>query len=103
MTDTSAEHKAHTMTPVRIQRKRTKGFRLPENTVCVSRPSKWGNPFIVGVHGDAQKCVDMYRAALRGPDPMLTISTSTDPAHAAYLAAKADLHQFQRAPRDCQL
>jgi len=36
------------MTPMRIQRKRTKGFRLPENTVCVSRPSKWGNPFRVG-------------------------------------------------------
>ena len=76
------------MTPVRIQRKRTKGFRLPENTVCVSRPSKWGNPFIVGVHGDAQKCVDMYRAALRGPDPMLTISTSTDPAYVSELRGK---------------
>ncbi len=28
----------------RIQRKRTKGFRLPENTVCVNRGTKWGNP-----------------------------------------------------------
>lgn len=34
--------------PVRIQRKRTKGWRMPENTVYVGRPSKWGNPFIVG-------------------------------------------------------
>ena len=31
--------------PVRIQRKRTKGWRMPENTVYVGRPSKWGNPF----------------------------------------------------------
>src|SRR5690554_1957454 len=29
----------------RIQRKRTKGWRMPENTVYVGRPSKWGNPF----------------------------------------------------------
>lgn len=29
----------------RIQRKRTKGWRLPPNTVCVTRPSKWGNPY----------------------------------------------------------
>jgi len=31
--------------PVRIQRKRTKGWRMPENTVCVTRPSIFGNPF----------------------------------------------------------
>lgn len=29
----------------RIQRKRTKGFRLPDGTVCVTRPGPWGNPF----------------------------------------------------------
>jgi len=29
----------------RIQRKRTKGWRMPENTVYVGRPTKWGNPF----------------------------------------------------------
>lgn len=33
------------MTPERIQRKRTKGWRLPANTVCVSRPGRYGNPF----------------------------------------------------------
>lgn len=31
--------------PQRIQRKRTKGWRMPENTVYVGRPGKWGNPF----------------------------------------------------------
>lgn len=31
----------------RIQRKRTKGWRMPADTVSVSRPSKWGNPFLV--------------------------------------------------------
>lgn len=31
----------------RIQRKRTKGWKMPENTVYVGRPTKWGNPFII--------------------------------------------------------
>lgn len=35
--------------PVRIQRKRTKGWRMPENAVYVGRPSRWGNPFKVGM------------------------------------------------------
>ncbi len=30
--------------PRRIQRKRTKGWRMPPNTVYVGRGSKWGNP-----------------------------------------------------------
>jgi hypothetical protein len=33
--------------PKRIQRKRTKGWRMPENAVYVGRPSKWGNPIKV--------------------------------------------------------
>ena len=33
------------MTPKRIQRRRTKGWRMPKNTVYVGRPSRWGNPF----------------------------------------------------------
>jgi Domain of unknown function (DUF4326) len=34
--------------PQRIQRKRTKGWRKPPSTVCVTRPGKWGNSFKVG-------------------------------------------------------
>ena len=33
--------------PERIQLSRRKGWRKPDNTVVVSRPSKWGNPFAV--------------------------------------------------------
>ena len=36
------------MKPKRIQRKRTKGWRMPEGAVFVGRPTKWGNPFAVG-------------------------------------------------------
>ena len=34
--------------PIRIQRKRTKGWKMPPNTVYVGRPTKYGNPFTVG-------------------------------------------------------
>ena len=33
----------------RIQRKRTKGWRMPEGAVYVGRPSKWGNVYRIGM------------------------------------------------------
>lgn len=36
--------------PQRIQRKRTAGWRMPANTVSVTRPGPFGNPFKVGAH-----------------------------------------------------
>lgn len=33
--------------PIRVQRKRTKGWKMPPNTVSVTRPGPFGNPFIV--------------------------------------------------------
>ena len=47
--------------PKRIQRKRTKGWKMPEEAVYVGRPTKWGNPFKVGREGDAEMCVALYR------------------------------------------
>lgn len=35
------------MAPIRLQRKRQKGWRKPENSVIVDRTSRWGNPFRV--------------------------------------------------------
>jgi hypothetical protein len=54
--------------PKRIQRKRTKDWRMPENAVYVGRPSKWGNPFRVGIISDfgdvpdAETAVMFFRA-----------------------------------------
>lgn len=31
--------------PIRIQRKRTRGWKMPPNTVYVGRGSRWGNPW----------------------------------------------------------
>lgn len=55
--------------PQRIQRKRTKGWRMPEGAVYVGRPTVWGNPFRSGqtsphnfrVTLDAQHAVDLFR------------------------------------------
>ncbi len=33
--------------PERIQLKRHRGYRTPAGAVCVARPSKWGNPWVV--------------------------------------------------------
>ena len=50
--------------PQRIQCSRLKGYKMPPNTVRVARPSKWGNPFVIGIHGDAQTCVKLYQEKL---------------------------------------
>lgn len=45
----------------RIQRKRTRGWKMPANAVSVTRPGPYGNKFVVGVDGDAATCVELYR------------------------------------------
>lgn len=60
-------------TPTRIQRRRTKGWRMPENTLAVSRPGMFGNPWTVkkaravGFTGTdanlARMCVGIFRNA----------------------------------------
>jgi Domain of unknown function (DUF4326) len=46
--------------PVRVQRKRTKGWKMPENTVYVGRPTKLGNSYIVGNPTYTGKDIDGY-------------------------------------------
>lgn len=69
--------------PARVQRKRTKGWRMPPNTVYVGRGSKYGNPFnatqtyvchqhsgfpapLIKLHSapSLERCLDMYHAYL---------------------------------------
>lgn len=52
--------------PLRIQRKRRpKGFRLPPDAVVVTRPTKWGNPFSVGIWG-RELALRLFRNAVMG-------------------------------------
>ena len=57
--------------PERIQRKRTKGWRIPPNAIYVGRGTKWGNPFRVG---------DWFNTSAEGSDFMVE-----DRAHAVRL------------------
>lgn len=60
--------------PVRIQRKRTKGWRMPANTVYVGRPSVWGNRYEIGTWSNtlgrrvatAAEAVQLYRDVIWG-------------------------------------
>lgn len=66
--------------PIRVQLSRKKGWRLPPNTVVVSRPHRWGNPFKVGGYAevpnkrgstfrrikDQASAVRWFKAMLRG-------------------------------------
>jgi hypothetical protein len=50
--------------PRRIQLQRTKGWRKPAGAIVVARPSRWGNPFLLGLDGDRELIVRRYREAL---------------------------------------
>ena len=52
--------------PVRIQRKRTKGWEMPKNALYVGRPSIFGNPFPVNPYQSAEVAVQRYENWLRG-------------------------------------
>jgi hypothetical protein len=53
-----------------VQLRRTAGWRKPAGAIVVARPSRWGNPFVVGRDGDRAECVALYRRALeRGELP----------------------------------
>jgi hypothetical protein len=54
--------------PNRLQQKRTKGWRKPANSVVISRPSKWGNPFPIDAEHDRAAVVALFRAWIGGPD-----------------------------------
>lgn len=65
----------------RIQRRRTKGWRMPKGAVYVGRPSLWGNPFQpeaaweAGYRGSRHHmrgwCTILYRDWLAGKDDVL--------------------------------
>jgi hypothetical protein len=50
--------------PVRVRLRRTKGWRKPPNTVVVSKPTMWGNPFWKG-YGCRLTAAWSYEVALK--------------------------------------
>jgi hypothetical protein len=47
--------------PHRVQLRRSRGWKMPPNTVSVARPGKWGNPYHVEEYG-RQQAIAQYRA-----------------------------------------
>jgi len=58
---TEMESNVNDRTPQRIQRKRSKGWKMPEGAVYVGRPGKWGNPYAASGVTTAADAVQMYR------------------------------------------
>lgn len=50
------------MKPERVQRKRSKGWKMPVDTVYVGRPTQWGNPFAVSTCISLEQALNLYRA-----------------------------------------
>ena len=63
--------------PHRVQRRRTKGYRLPPNTVYVGQGTKRRNPWEVTPHEDGRATVT---------DPISCIAFESVPAAAAHAA-----------------
>ena len=96
--------------PERIQLRRSRGWRKPPDAVVVARPSRWGNPFVVGqrvagqqvrdrghavalframMADSPQRCADV-RATLAGRDlacwcPLVGPDGAPGPCHAEVL------------------
>lgn len=99
------------MSPKRVQRKRVKGWRKPENTVSVCRPGRWGNIFKIGSTNWIP--VDSSGTWSKEPHPPLTredaiqcfrycaeFDLQQDPAHFESLRGK-DLACFCRLDVPC--
>ncbi len=46
--------------PKRIQRKRTKGWKMPPNTLYVGRPTKWGNSYVIDSEDERAEAVESF-------------------------------------------
>jgi len=49
----------------RVVRRRVRGWRMPANTVSVTRPGRWGNPFKINGEMPAEQAVADFRLELR--------------------------------------
>ena len=64
------------MKPTRIQRKRTKGYKQPDNTCYCGRGSKWGNPFVVGKYLNGWGKAILTTAICKHPSAYIEIYNS---------------------------
>jgi hypothetical protein len=73
------------MNPQRIQRSRARGWRLPAGVICVSRPTRWGNP--IRWTGSQMLGPDGCEVMLNG---LVLVGAPRQPPPYAFLAAAFD-------------
>ncbi len=85
--------------PIRVQRKRTKGWKMPENTVYVGRPTKWGNPFRVGDkvknHFGTEFTIDTVEGAINCYKNLILIKLNPGFIFGQELVMNADLSELR--------
>ena len=81
--------------PRRIQRKRTRGWCMPANTVYVGRPSRWGNPYQAGKDGSGNPAylTSLYRAYIERPENKLLRQSVREALRSKDLACWCPLNQ----------
>ena len=52
--------------PHRVQLKRSKGWKMPENTLKIDRTTRWGNPFTPADRGSVAVAVANHTAWMKG-------------------------------------
>lgn len=78
--------------PLRIVLQRTKGWRMPDNTVKVDRSSKWGNPFKVGTR------VTGVPGLCRGAGMEYELKTTAEAVHCYRLWQAGELTLYGERP-----
>jgi hypothetical protein len=79
--------------PIRVQRSRAKGWKMPENTVYVGRPTRWGNPFAIEhLHG---RWYLMSRDYNKGTDPSDTEKEAAQKACLCYRAILSEALKYR--------
>ena len=85
--------------PRRIQLSRKKGWKLPPNTVVVSRPSKWGNPHSIkwcplcGRTHERQEAVEIHRLEVMANRDAENFQSAIAPLRGKNLACWCDANQ----------
>jgi hypothetical protein len=77
--------------PIRIQRRRTKGWKMPQNALYVGRPTPYGNPFDTAA---------AFRLWLNGEIPEHKPQREFILSHVKYLRG-IDLACWCRPSEDC--
>lgn len=84
--------------PKRIQRKRTRGWRMPDGAIYVGRPTVWGNPF---AEFGLDLSLELYASAVRGVwNPGIAAHLPDVRFHQVYEAHQAWLKRLGRHPSE---